>query len=386
MTQARRVRLSAVQRIDMRRRWKAGQSLHQIGRAFGKSHVSIQFLLARHGGIVPASRRRSLLTLTLAEREDISRGIASGGSIREIARGLQRAVSTVSREVARQGGRPQYRASEADQQAWQSALRAKTCLLAVHVKLQTIVASKLILDWSPEQISGWLKNQYPDDGSMRVSHETIYRSLFLQARGVLKKELIQHLRSKRRIRRSRHARIGGQSRGQIVDAISIRERPAEIEDRAIPGHWEGDLLGGTNNSHIATLVERHSRFTTLVKVPSKDTAAVVAALSRHVRKLPVSLRRSLTWDRGLEMAQHKSFSVAKNVKVYFCDPQSPWQRGTNENTNGLLRQYFPKRSDLSGYTQAELDRVALRLNQRPRKTLGFGTPASRLRASVATTH
>jgi len=386
MTLRRRVKLSANQRVDMWSRWKAGQSLHEIGRAFGKDHVSIQFMLSQHGGIVPAARRRSLLTLTLAEREDISRGIASGSSIREIAKGLQRAVSTVSREVARHGGRPQYRASEADHQAWESALRPKRCLLAIHVKLQKIVAGKLILDWSPEQISGWLKIQYPEDESMRVSHETIYRSLFIQARGVLKKELIQHLRSKRRIRRSRHSRVSGHRSGQIVDAISIRERPAEIEDRAIPGHWEGDLLGGTNNSHIATLVERHSRFTTLVKVPSKDTAAVVAALSRHVRKLPASLRRSLTWDRGLEMAKHKTFTVATNVKVYFCDPQSPWQRGTNENTNGLLRQYFPKRTDLSGYTQAELDKVALRLNQRPRKTLGFETPASRLRASVASTH
>jgi IS30 family transposase len=386
MTQRRRVRLSATQRTDMWSRWKEGQSLHEIGRVFGKDHVSIQFMLSQRGGIVPAARRRSLLTLTLVEREDISRGIASGSSIRNIARGLQRAVSTVSREVARHGGRPRYRASDADQQAWESALRPKACLLAIHIKLQEIVASKLVLDWSPQQISGWLKNQYPEDGSMRVSHETIYRSLFIQARGVLKKELIAHLRTKRRIRRSRHSRVGGQSRGQIVDAISIRERPAEIEDRAIPGHWEGDLLGGTKNSHIATLVERHSRFVALVKVPSKDTAAVVAALSRHIRKLPASLRRSLTWDRGLEMAQHKSFTVATNVKVYFCDPQSPWQRGSNENTNGLLRQYFPKRTDLSGYSQSELDKVALRLNQRPRKTLGFETPEDRLRASVATTH
>jgi IS30 family transposase len=203
---------------------------------------------------------------------------------------------------------------------------------------------------------------------------------------VLKKELIQHLRFKRRIRRSRHARDSGHRMGQIVDAISIRERPVEIEDRAIPGHWEGDLIGGTKNSHIATLVERHSRFTMLVKVSSKDTATVVAALSRHVRKLPASLRRSLTWDRGLEMAQHKSFTVDTEVKVYFCDPQSPWQRGSNENTNGLLRQYFPKRTDLSGYSQAELDKVALRLNQRPRKTLGFETPADRLQASVALIH
>ena len=362
--------------------------MNEIGRALDKDHVVIHFLLARHGGIAPAARRRSPLTLTLTEREDISRGIASGSSIRMIAKGLQRAVSTVSREVARHGGRPQYRASEADHQAWESALRPKVCLLAIHSKLQEIVESKLILDWSPEQISGWLKNQYPEDQSMRVSHETIYRSLFIQARGVLKQELIQHLRTQRRIRRSQHSSVHGHRSGQIVDAISIRERPAEIEDRAIPGHWEGDLLGGTQNSHSATLVERHSRFTMLVKVPSKDTATVVAALSQHVRKLPESLRRSLTWDRGLEMAQHKNFTVATNVQVYFCDPQSPWQRGSNENTNGLLRQYFPKRTDLSVYTQAELDQVALRLNQRPRKTLGFQTPADRLQASVgvATTH
>jgi IS30 family transposase len=382
----RRVKLSANQRIDMWSRWKAGQSLHEIGRAFGKDHVSIQFMLSQHGGIVPAVRRRSVVTLTLAEREDISRGIASGSSIREIAKGLERAVSRVRRVGARLGGRPLYRANEADQQAWDSALRPKVCLLAIHGKLQKIVAGKLILDWSPEQISGWLKRRYPEDESMRVSHETIYRSLFIQARGVLKKELIQHLRSKRRIRRSRQSRDSGHRSGQIVDAVSIRERPAETEDRAIPGHWEGDLIGGTKNSHIATLVERHSRFAMLVKVPSKDTAAVVAALSRHVRKLPASLRRSLTWDRGLEMAKHKSFTVATNVKVYFCDPQSPWQRGSNENTNGLLRQYFPKRTDLSGFSQSELDKVALRLNQRPRKTLGFETPASRLRASVALTH
>src|SRR6202035_4122901 len=302
--------------------------------------------------------------------------------IREIAKSLQRAVSTVSREVARHGGRPLYRASDADQQAWNSALRPKRCLLAIHFKLQKIVAGKLILDWSPEQVSGWLKIQYPEDESMRVSHQTIYRSLFIQARGVLKKELMQHLRSQRRIRRSRHSRLSGHRRGQIVDAISIRERPAEIEDRAIPGHWEGDLLGGSKNSHIATLVERHSRFVMLVQVPSKNTATVVAALSRHVRQLPATLRRSLTWDRGLEMAQHQSFTVATDVKVYFCDPQSPWQRGSNENTNGLLRQYLPKKTDLSCYSQSDLDQIARRLNQRPRKTLGFQPPADKLQSSV----
>jgi IS30 family transposase len=386
MTQGKRAELSEAQKNDVWCRWKAGESLHMIGRACGKPHMSIHCLLSHHGGIVPATRRRSLLVLTAAEREDISRGLASGSSLRDIAKRLERAASTVSREVARHGGRPEYRANEADHRAWESALRPKRCLLAIHVRLRKMVASKLILDWSPEQVSGWLKIQYPDDESMRVSYETIYRSLFIQARGVLKKELIGHLRSKRRIRRSRHSRVAGQSRGQIVDAISIRERPAEIEDRAIPGHWEGDLIGGTKNSHIATLVERHSRFTALVKVRSKDTAAVVAALSRQVRKLPASLRRSLTWDRGLEMAKHKTFTVATNVKVYFCDPHSPWQRGTNENTNRLLRQYFPKRTDLSGYAQSDLDKVALRLNQRPRKTLNFETPASRFRASVASTH
>ena len=385
MAEGKRFGLSAMQKSDMWCRWKAGQSLHEIGRAFGKSHSSIRCVVSHHGGFVPAVRQRSLLALTPSEREDISRGIASGSSIREIARLLERAASTVSREVRRHGGRPEYRANEADDQAWKSALRPKPCLLAIHEKLQNIVASKLILDWSPEQISGWLKIQYPEDESMRVSHETIYRSLFIQARGVLKKELMGHLRSKRRIRRSQHSGVSGQSRGQIVEAISIRERPAEIEDRAVPGHWEGDLISGSKNSHMVTLVERHSRFTTLIKVPSKDTAVVVAALSRQIRRLPATLRRSLTWDRGLEMAKHKTFTVATDVKVYFCDPQSPWQRGTNENTNGLLRQYFPKRTDLSSYTQADLDKVALRLNQRPRKTLGFQTPASRLQESVAST-
>ena len=385
MSEGKRSRLSLTQRTEIWSRWKSGQSLHEIGRAFGKPHSCIRCLLLPRGGIAPAARRRSRLALTLAEREDISRGIASGSSIREIARHLDRAASTVGREVNRHGGRPVYRAHEADDQAWESALRPKKCLLAMHQRLREVVTSKLILDWSPEQISGWLKTHYPDDESMRVSHESIYRSLFIQARGVLKKELMDHLRSKRRMRRSQHASVSGQSRGQIVDAISIRERPPEVEDRAIPGHWEGDLLSGAKNSYMATLVERHSRFAMLIKVSSKDTEVVVAALSQHVRKLPATLRRSLTWDRGLEMAKHKTFTVATDVKVYFCDPQSPWQRGTNENTNLLLRQYFPRGTDLSAYSQAQLDQVALRLNERPRKTLGFETPASRLQASVAST-
>jgi IS30 family transposase len=311
--------------------------------------------------------------------------MASGSSLREIAGRLHRAASTVSREVARHGGRPGYRAFAADQQAWNAALRPKRCLLAVNSELRDMVASKLMLDWSPEQIAGWLKTQYPHNESMRVSHETIYRSLFIQARGALKKELMDYLRTKRRMRRSRHASEHGHSRGQIVDAISIRERPAEAEDRAIPGHWEGDLLAGSKNSYVATLVERHSRFLMLVKVTSKETEAVVAALSEHVRQLPATLRLSLTWDRGLEMAKHKEFTVATDVQVYFCDPQSPWQRGTNENTNLLLRQYFPRGTDLAPITQAQLDQVSLRLNQRPRKTLGFQTPADKLQASVVST-
>jgi IS30 family transposase len=385
MRLGKRFGFSAVEKGKIWSCWKAGQSLHEIGRAFDKPHSSIRCLLLPRGGIPPAARRRSRLSLTLAERENISRGIASGSPLREIARRLDRAASTVSREISRHGGRPTYRAHAADDRAWDSALRPKKCLLAVSRTLRNIVTSKLILNWSPEQISGWLKTQFPDDASMRVSHETIYRSLFIQARGVLKKELMDHLRSKRRMRRSRHATVSGQSRGQIVDAISIRERPAEVEDRAIPGHWEGDLLSGAKNSYIATLVERHSRFAMLIKVRSKETEVVVAALSQHVRKLPTTLKRSLTWDRGLEMAKNKDFTVANDVQVYFCDPQSPWQRGTNENTNLLLRQYFPRGTDLSGYSQEQLDQVSLLLNQRPRKTLGFQTPADKLQASVAST-
>ena len=381
----RRWKLSPAERAEMWNRWKAGQSLHEIGRAFCKEHNVIYCLLARHGGIAPPVRRRSPVALTLQEREDISRGIASGSTIRGIAKGLKRTVSTVSREVARHGGRAQYRASEADQQAWDSALRPKTCVLASHATLRELVASKLVQDWSPEQIAGWLKQHYPDNESLRVSHETIYRSLFIQARGALKQELVRHLRSKRRIRRSRHASVHGHSQGKIIDAVSIRERPAEVEDRAIPGHWEGDLLRGAGNSHVITLVERQSRFVKLGKISGKDTATVVAALIQQVRKLPAELRRSLTWDRGLEMAEHKSFTMATDVQVYFCDPQSPWQRGSNENTNGLLRQYLPKKSDLSKFTQSDLDAIALRLNQRPRETLGFHTPADKLQASVAST-
>jgi IS30 family transposase len=385
MIERKRRGLSAEQKAELWKRWKAGQSLHEIGRALGKDHVVVHFVLSRYGGIAPPTRRRSPRVLTLAEREDISRGIASGWSARVVAQALHRAPSTVSREIARHGGRTQYRASEANQQAWDSALRPKPCGLATHAALREIVAGKLVQDWSPQQISGWLKMEYPNDPSLRVSHETIYRSLFIQARGALKQELIQHLRSQRRIRRSRNSSVHGHSQGRIVDAISIRERPAEAEDRAVPGHWEGDLLRGAGNSHVITLVERGSRFCLLIKVTGKDTATVVAALIRHVQQLPSALRRSLTWDRGPEMAQHKTFTIATDVKVYFCDPQSPWQRGSNENTNGLLRQYLPKTADLSRFSQSELDEIALRLNTRPRQTLGFRTPADKLQASVAST-
>ena len=384
MAQMGRPGLSASQKAELWQRWKNGQSLSDIGRALGKHAGSVHGVVSSNGGIIPAVRRRSRLALTLAEREEISRGIATGSSIRQIAAGIGRPPSTVSREIERQGGRNTYRASAADAQAWDQARRPKPCRLATHDRLRRFVANKLKLDWSPEQIAGWLKLKFPNDESMRVSHETIYRSLFIQARGVLRKELIGHLRSRRMMRRSKNASTDGQPRSRIVDGVSIRERPTDVEDRAIPGHWEGDLITGSKNTHIATLVERHSRFTMLVKVQGKDTTSVVAALSKQVRKLPSELRRSLTWDRGMEMAHHKKFTVATDVQVYFCDPQSPWQRGTNENTNRLLRQYFPKGTDLSGYSQSDLNKVALRLNQRPRKTLNFYSPADRLEASVAT--
>lgn len=377
MARTGRPGLSALQKADLWQRWKDGQSLSEIGSALGKHAGSVHGVLSSNGGIVPAARRRSRLALTLTEREEISRGISSGESIRQIALRLARAPSTVSREIARHGGPKKYRAAVADSVALQRSLRPKLCRLAVHKQLQRVVAEQLSLDWSPEQISGWLRVQFPDDETMRISHETIYRSLFIQARGVLKKELVKHLRTNRMMRRSKKTRSEGQPRGQIIDAVSIRERPAEVEDRAIPGHWEGDLISGAKNSHIATLVERKTRFTMLVQIDGKDTTSVVSALIRQVQNLPAELRRSLTWDRGMELARHKEFTVATDVQVYFCDPQSPWQRGTNENTNRLLRQYFPKGTELSSYSQEDLDSIAERLNQRPRKTLGYQSPAER---------
>ena len=385
MKYRQRIYYSASQRALIWDRWQRGETLHQIAGLFDRYHSSIQRILAETGGIRPAERRRSRLALTLPEREEISRALVAGRSMRSIAASLRRAASTVSRELRRNGGQEGYRASRADQAAWDRAARPKACTLVQNRELAQVVASKLRLEWSPEQIAGWLKRTYPHDETYQVSHETIYRSLFIQARGALKKELMAHLRRTRGMRRSRHPTQKTGIHGRITDAVSIRERPAAAEDRALPGHWEGDLLFSTKNSQIATLVERQSRYVMLAKVASKDTATVVNALIKHAHKLPHELYQSLTWDRGKEMADHQRFTLATDIKVYFCDPQSPWQRGSNENTNGLLRQYFPKGIDLSAYSQAKLNAVARRLNERPRKTLNYDTPAERFNQTVAST-
>jgi len=378
-----RIKYTAAQRAEIWDRWQRGESLKSIGRLFDRPSSCIYNMLAPTGGIRPPPRRRSRLALTLAEREEISRDIVRGISLRAIAIRLARAPSTISREVRRNGGSKHYRASRADQAAWDRAHRPKPCKPVSEPALSRLVASTLRSHWSPEQIAGWLKRTYPEHETRQVSHETIYKTLFIQARGALKKELQQHLRSQRAIRRSRHASLKGDGRGQITNSVSIRDRPACVEDRAVPGHWEGDLLIGTHNTQIATLVERHTRYVMLVKVPNKDTETVINALIRQARKLPRELCQSLTWDRGSEMADHQRFTLATDIKVYFCDPQSPWQRGSNENTNGLLRQYFPKGTDVSVHSQAKLNAVARQLNERPRKTLGFQTPAERFNACVA---
>ena len=385
MVQRYRRGFTTAERTEMWDRWQRGESLRAIGRAFGKPSSSIYFQISPLGGIRPPPRRRSRQALTLLEREEISRGIVAQHSIRSIALLLGRSPSTVSREVRRNGGYDHYRASRADKRAWDRAHRPKRCKLARSSWLRRQVSKKLRLYWSPEQIAGWLKRVHPEDEAYQVSHETIYRSLFVQARGVLKKELQQHLKSKRTIRRSKHATQKGSDHGQIKDMLSIRERPASIEDRAVPGHWEGDLISGSHNSHIATLVERHSRYVMLVKIDNKDTQTVISALIKHSKKLPTELYKSLTWDRGKELAAHQRFKLATDIDVYFCDPQSPWQRGSNENTNGLLRQYFPKGTDLSVHSQSDLNKVARQLNERPRKTLEFETPAERFNACVAAT-
>jgi len=385
MRQRRRIYYTEADKALIWDRWERGDTLHAIAAGFDRYHSSIAGILARSGGIRPLERRRSRVALTLAEREEISRGVVAGTSIRSIAKALGRAPSTVSRELRRNGSQQGYRASKADEAAWDRAHRPKTCKLADNRALARIVAKKLTLQWSPEQIAGWLKRSYPDNESYQVSHETIYRSLFIQARGALKKELLGHLRRTRAMRRSRHHTQKTDDRGRITNTVSISERHASAEDRAVPGHWEGDLVFGSGNSQIATLVERQTRYVMLAKVDGKDTETVINALIKQAHKLPRELYKSLTWDRGKEMADHQRFKLATDIDVYFCDPQSPWQRGSNENTNGLLRQYFPKGTDLSQHSQAKLNAVARQLNERPRKTLNYETPAERFNACVAST-
>ena len=383
MVYRRRIYFTEKQKAEIWDRWQRGESMSSIGRLFDRGSSSIYPLLARTGGIRPPERRRSRRALTTAEREEISRGLGAELSVRTIARQLRRSPSTISREVRRNGGRQHYRATQSDQAAWDRARRPKPCKLADRLALCHTISQKLERKWSPQQIAGWLKREHPDDEGARVSHETIYRSLFIQARGVLKKELLAHLRATRAIRRSRHASLKRDGLGQIKDAISIRERPAAVEDRAIPGHWEGDLIAGSKNSFIATLVERRTRYVMLVKVGGKETQTVVAALTAQIQHLPRELRQTLTWDRGKELADHKNLALATDLDIYFCDPHSPWQRGTNENTNRLLRQYFPKGTDLSVHSQEHLDAVARELNERPRKTLHYFSPAETFHECVA---
>lgn len=368
----RRRSYSASEKDEVWSRWQRGERLTDIANALGRNPGSIVGHLQASGGIRPPARRRHARVLSLAERESISRGLAAGAGVRAVASALSRPASTISREIARNGGLTRYRATHADARAWAAARRPKRCKLAMQPRLCRVVARKLGANWAPEQIAGWLRRRYPGDATMTISHETIYRSLFVQTRGVLKQELLTHLRTQRRLRQA--ARRQPSRQGQIIDAIPITARPPEVADRAIPGHWEGDLLVGAARTHIATLVERTSRYTALVKVPRKDAATVRKALARQIRRLPRDLVRSLTWDRGTELAQHRQLQLDAQVEVYFCAPHSPWQRGTNENTNRLLRQYFPKGTRLDGYSQTELNRTAHALNTRPRKTLGFRTP------------
>ena len=380
-----RIYYTAEQRSLMWDYYQRGESLHTIARLFDRYHSSISRIIGETGGIRPPDRKRSPHALSLGEREEISRGIAAGFSLRTIAADLGRSPSTISREINRNGGTKRYRAHTADQAAWDRAKRPKPCKLLTHKSLSLIVAKKLKAHWSPQQIAGWLKKTYPGNEGSQVSHETIYKTLYIQTRGALKKELIQCLRTNRVMRRARSATLKGKGLGKIVDAIPISARPASVEDRAIPGHWEGDLIEGSGKTFIATLVERHSRYVMLAKVSDNKTATVVGALIKQSKKLPKELYKSLTWDRGPEMTNHKAFTIATDIKVYFCDPKSPWQRGSNENTNRLLRQYFPKGSDLSIHSQSRLDQVARQLNERPRKTLNYETPANKFNACVAAT-
>jgi len=384
MKRRRRIYYTAEQKALMWDRYKQGDSLHTIARMFDRPHNSVRNILSRTGGIRPAERVRSSTALTLEEREEISRGLVAGLSVRAIARQLNRSPSTISREINRHGGYANYRATKADQAAWDNALRPKPCKLLSHKPLARLVAMKLKESWSPQQIAGWLKREYSSKKDLQVSHETIYKTLFIQTRGALKKELQQCLRTQRAMRKSRHASLKNQGLGRIPEGVSVSERPASVEDRSVPGHWEGDLIEGSGKTFIATLVG-HSRYVMLVKVDNNRTDTVINALIKHSRKLPNELYKSLTWDRGAEIKGHKRFTLATDIKVYLCDPQSPWQRGTNENTNRLLREYFPKFTDLSVHSQHKLNAVARQLNERPRKTLDYETPAQRFNQCVAAT-
>lgn len=378
-------RLSAADRAVLWTRWQRGETLLEISEALGTVRSNVWWVVQQRGGLAPPARCRAARALQTAEREEISRGLAQGEGVRSLARRLGRAPSTISREIRRHGGSRRYRASTADAAAWAQARRPKPCRLATHGPLRRLVAGGLRRDWSPEQIARWLRMTFPDDPTRHVSPETIYRALYVQARGTLKRELVAHLRRGQRYRRPRAKAQATRGPGQLPDVVSIAERPPSADSRAVPGHWEGDLLIGKRGTQIVTLVERRSRFVLLVRVPAADSATVVTALARRITRLPAVLRQSLTWDRGAEMAQHHRFTVATGVQVYFCDPQSPWQRGSNENTNGLLRQYYPKGADLSTVTQRQLDVVAEKLNTRPRQTLGWQTPAAVYAATVAST-
>lgn len=373
---------------ELRQLWhrhRAGVSQRANAAALGREVSSVRKRLEQTGGMPPRSRHRAAHQVTAEEREHISRALTGGASVRAISRTLARAPSTISREIARNGGRRAYRAVSAERRAWQCATRPKRAKLQASPRLRQVVEAQLRVRWSPQQIAGWLRHTWPQRPEWHVSHETIYQSLYVQTRGALKRELTQYLRTKRAMRRPASASSHGQGRGQLRDTLSIAVRPPEVMDRVVPGHWEGDLLLGDQTSQIITLVERTSRFVQLLRAPRRDAETVATLLTRHVQRLPDGLMASLTWDQGKEMAQHTRFTLATNVHVYFCDPQSPWQRGTNENTNGLLRQYFPKGQRLQHVTQRQLDHVARELNQRPRETLGFRTPAEVFAERVALT-
>ena len=360
-------------------RLRSGKAAKPAARELGLGTSTVRAYLLRCGGIRPEPRRRASGRLTFAEREEISRGLAAGCSLRRIAAGLGRAPSTISREVAANGGARRYRAARADRQAWSRAGRPKPCKLATRPVLRDMVEEKLQRRWSPQQIAGWLKLAFPTSPEMQVSHETIYRTLFVQSRGALRRELTRYLRSGRVIRRPKGVRMPDGRSGR-PNILHISERPAEADDRAVPGHWEGDLVFGKNMSPVATLAGRSTRFVMLVALPSGNHQAdvVADALTAAISTLPEQLAKTLTWDQGHEMADHQRFTIQTGVQVYFCDPKSPWQRGSNENTNGLLRQYLPRRLDFRTLTQADLDAIARELNERPRQTLGFKTPSQAL--------